>query len=344
MRKILFICGSLNQTTMMHKISMQLPDYDCYFTPYYGHGYIKFLSDRGFLDFSILGGAFKQKTLLYLVENNLKIDYEGKDNDYHLVFTCSDLIIPENILNKKIILIQEGMTDPENLSYYLVKWLKLPRYMASTSVTGLSDAYTLFCVASEGFRDHFIRKGVNKNKIVVTGIPNFDDCIRFTNNNFPYKQFALVATSDARETFKFENRKKFIRKALHLAAGKQIIFKLHPNENYERAAEEINKYAPGSLVYHNHPIEEMIANCDILITKFSTVAFIGLALGKKVYSEFPIDYLKKLTPLQNNGTSASSIADVARNLIESFPNVHVNSGYIKNYKSTYFKKLSKAFH
>jgi len=37
---ILLICGSLNQTTMMHKIFAQLTEFNCYFTPFYADGLI----------------------------------------------------------------------------------------------------------------------------------------------------------------------------------------------------------------------------------------------------------------------------------------------------------------
>ncbi len=313
--KILFICGSINQTKMMHKISMHLKDYDCYFTPYYSDGFTKFLSNTSLLDFTILGGQFRKRTIEYLELNNLKIDFEGKQREYELVYTCSDLIIPKNILDTKVILVQEGMTDPENLIYHLVKKLKLPRYLASTSTTGLSDAYNKFCVASEGYKDFFITKGVVPNKIEVTGIPNFDNCKEYLNNDFPYKNYVLVATSDARETFKFENRKKYIQYVKKIAGEKPLIFKLHPNEKFERAIEEINRYAPGSLIYTQGNTEHMIANCDILITKYSSVVYVGLALGKKVYSKFDVENLKKLIPTQNNGTSAYNISEVGRKLL-----------------------------
>ena len=313
--KILFICGSTNQTRMMHKISMHLKDHDCYFSPYYSDGFTKFLANTGLLDFSILGGQFRKKTIEYLESNNLKIDYEGKQRKYDLVFTCSDLIIPKNILDTKIILVQEGMTDPENLMYHLVKRLKLPRYLASTSTTGLSNAYNKFCVASEGYKEFFIGKGVDPSKIEVTGIPNFDNCKEYLNNNFPYKNYVLSATSDARETFKYENRKKYIQYTKEIAGEKQLIFKLHPNEKFDRATYEINRYAPGALIYTSGNTEEMIANCDTLITKFSSVVYVGLALGKKVYSEFDIEKLKKLLPLQNNGVSAYNISEIGRKLL-----------------------------
>ncbi len=207
------------------------------------------------------------------------------------------------------------MTDPEDLRYLLAKYMKVPRYIASTAVMGLSDEYDYFCVASEGYKNLFIKKGVKAEKIVVTGLPNFDNFQKFQNNNFPYKNFALVATSDTRETFKYENRKAFIEKAKKLARGKQLIFKLHPNENHKRATKEINKYAPDSLVFTDTNIWEMIANCDILITKYSTVVYAGLALGKEVYSDVSIEELKKLIPIQNNGTSAKNIADICRNAL-----------------------------
>ena len=317
-KKILYICGSMNQTTQMHKISEELSGYSAYFTPYYskGYWYIQFTRKLGLMDFSILGGQAKQNTLKYLRENNLNIDDEGKLNEYDLVFTCSDMLIPSNIRDKKIILIQEGMTDPENLGFYLVKKFNFPRWFGGTSTTGMSNIYETFCVASEGYKDLFISKGANPKKIVVTGIPNFDNCAQYNKNDFPHKNFVLVATSDMRETYKYENRKKFIQYAVQIAKGKQLIFKLHPNENYSRAVSEINKYAPGSLVFQKEKIDPMIANCDVLITRFSTVVYVGLALGKEVYSDFDLQELKRLLPIQNGGTSAVKIAKIGRKSLE----------------------------
>ena len=316
-QKILYICGSLNQTTQMHKIARELPEYDAYFTPYYadGHGAIKLATRMGILDFSVLGGQAKNKTINYINENNLKLDYEGKQNHYDLVFTCADILIPKNIRKSKIILVQEGMTDPENFVYHLVKNFKLPRWIASTSVIGLSYAYDKFCVASEGYKELFINKGVRPDKLEITGIPNFDNCSEYLNNDFPHSGFVLVATSDFRETYKYENRKKFIKKAYDIADGRKLVFKLHPNENHKRAVDEIDKYAPGSIVFQKETIEPMIANCDVLITRYSTVVYVGLALGKEVHSDFDLNELKKLQPIQNNGKSALNIAHVGRSLL-----------------------------
>lgn len=326
-KKILLICGSLNQTTMMYKISLELPEFDCYFTPYYGDGIIDVFARTGMLDWTLVGpgGKFQQSTLNFLRDHNLTIDYYGLSHDYDLVITCSDIIIPKNIRNKKIILVQEGMTDPKKIGFYLVKWLNLPLYIAGdTSVFGLSDAFDYLCVASEGYRDLFIENGVDSEKIVVTGIPNFDNCEQYRKNDFPHKNFVLVATSDTRETMRYENRKKFILKAVEIANGRQLIFKLHPNEIVSRAVKEINTYAPGSIIYTSGNIHEMIANCDVLITKYSTVVYTGIALGKEVYSDFPLDKLKRLSPIQNGGTSAKKIAELAR--------IHINDNSVRKQK------------
>ena len=327
----------MNQTTMMHKISLHLNDFNCWFSPYYSDGIVGFFAKTPVLNFSILGGQFRHRTEEYILSNNLKLDFGGLDRYYDLVITCSDLIIPRNILNSRIILVQEGMTDPENLLYYLVRTLKLPRWLASTSTTGLSNAYNYFCVASEGFKNLFVNKGVDPAKIKVTGIPNFDNCVEYLNNDFPYKDYVLAATSDSRETYKIENRKKFIKKVNKIASGRQIIFKLHPNELVERATEEIKKYSPGAIIFSKGNTDHMIANCSVLVTKYSSCALVGLALEKKVYSYFKIEELTQLLPLQNGGKSAYNISKVARSLLSESLSDHFTESKLQ--PSSIMRKL-----
>jgi len=316
MKKILFICGSLNQTSMMYKIATHLrSDYDCFFTPYYGDGIVRLLTKAGMLDFTILGGKFKEQTDNYLRDNCCPVDYEGRSNNYDLVVTCSDLIVQKNIKKKKFILVQEGMTDPENIIYWIVKKLRLPRYLASTSTTGLSNDFVKFCVASEGFKRHFVNKGVREELIEVTGIPNFDNVEQYKVNDFPHKDFVLVATSDARETFKPDRRKSFIKKALKIADGREVIFKLHPNEKKYRA-DEIKQIAPKATIYHDGNAHEMVANCETLITQYSSLVFTGLALNKEVYSYFDVAKLREMTPIQNGAKSSENIANICRDYLE----------------------------
>lgn len=332
--KVLFIGGSLNQTTMMHKISQELPDCDSYFTPYYASGPLWVMTKLKMLEFTIMGGTFKRKTLEYIKDHNLKLDYEGKNDDYDLVFTCQDLIVPRQIKKFKTILVQEGMTDPPDWRYHVTRFLGLGRWCASTSMTGLSHQYDYFCVASEGFKELFVDRGVNPNKIVITGIPNFDDFEKLRNLEFEHKNFILVATSDIRETTKYENRKKFLLNAKKIAGDKKIIVKLHPNELVEKRTAEVKKYLPDALIYHGVSIDPMIANCDALVTRFSSTIFPALAIGKDVYSDIKIEDIKKLTPIQNGATSAKAIASLARELLSSTkPIVRIKE------KNKYFEDL-----
>jgi len=320
-KKILYICGSMNQTTQMHNISLELPEHEAYFTPFFDTGFLGLLNRLKLIEFTILGGIFKRNTLNYLRENNLNIDYRGKNDDYDLVITSQDITVPSNIRKFKTILVQEGMTDPPDWRYHVTRFLHLPRWCASTSMTGLSHQYDFFCVASEGFRNQFIERGINPNKIRVTGIPNFDNFNEMKTLKFEHKNFVLVATSDIRETLKYENRKKLINFALKIANGRKLIFKLHPNENVQKRIAEIKKYAPNALVYHGVSIDPLLANCDVLITRFSSTIFPAQVLGKEVYCDIDNDELKKLVPIQNDGTSAKNIAEVANELLESYRSI-----------------------
>ena len=318
-KRIFFICGSMNQTTQMHQISAHLREYDHSFSPYYCDGPLEILRRLGLIEFTIAGNKLAGRCRKYLQAQGLSIDYQGKNRPYDLVVTCSDLILPRNIRADRIVLVQEGITDPESPVFHLVRRLRfLPLWLAGTSTTGLSDAYQAFCVASEGYRDFFIRKGVRPEKIVVTGIPNFDDCRRYCNNDFPYRKYVLACTSPLREIFRSEDRKAFIRKAVEIAGSRPLIFKLHPNENAERATREIGWQAPGAMVFTTGSAEEMIANCEVLITRFSSTAFVGLALGKETHSDFDMGELRRLMPIQN-GSAALQIANVCRRLLDAAP-------------------------
>ena len=91
---------------------------------------------------------------------------------------------------------------------------------------------------------------------------------------FEHKNFVLVATSDTRETLKYENRKKLIEFAAKIADGRKLIFKFHPNENVKKRIAEIKKYVPNALVYHGVSIDPLLANCDVFITKYSVLFFL----------------------------------------------------------------------
>ena len=316
--RILFIGGTINHTTQLHQVAAQLPEFEHAFTWYYCDGILDIFRKLGWLESTALGDKLRARCLAYLQSRNLPLDLGGARGDYDLAVTCSDMAVPKNVRGRPLVLVQEGMTDPEDVIFRLVRTFRLPPWLAITSsATSLSHAYDRFCVASEGYREHFQNKGARPETIVVTGIPNFDDCQRYRDNTFPHRDYLLVCSSDIRETARWEDRPRFIRDVVSLAAGRQIIWKLHPNENVLRARAELGALAPRALIYESGCAEEMIANCAILVTQYSSTAYVGLALGKEVHSFFDVAELRRLCPMQNGGASAARVADVCRDLIRA---------------------------
>ncbi len=309
----------MNQTSQMHQIANLLPQYDCWFSQFYAESkFINWGVKKGLANFSILGGQFRRNSEEYLQKNNLQIDYQSTKNKYELAVLCTDIIVPKKLQAIKTIWVQEGMIDEYTLLSKIIKSLKLPRYLSvGTSLNGLSNIADIYCCASDGYKKYLVDKGAKLEKLIVTGIPNFDNIAQFRQNDLQYKNYVLVATSDIRECLRKDDRIGFIKKCVSQSNGKQLIFKLHPNELYDRAVKEIKENTPAdTLVFQTGNTNHFIANCDILITQFSTVVYVGLALGKECYSYFDMEELKYLTPLQNNGASAKNIADICKNFIE----------------------------
>jgi hypothetical protein len=252
-------------------------------------------------------------------------------HSYDLVVVCTDIVLPKSLSGIKTVWVQEGMVDGYKLSAKIVKTLRLPRYLAmSTALNGSSNLCDIYCAGSEAYRDYFSEKGTDVEKILVTGIPNYDNLQKYLHNDFPLRNYVLVATSDIRETFRPDDRIGFIKQAVEIAAGRQLVFKLHPNEKKERAIAEIRKYAgTDAIIYTDGNTNEMIANCSELITQYSTVVYVGIVLGKKAHSYFDLEDLYRLTPVQNGGRSAEMIADVCGNYIYYVGN---SRDFLKDYQ------------
>ena len=318
-QKVLFVCGSLNQTTQMHQIARELPGCEHAFTPYFCDAPLEWARRAGLAEFTVAGRKLVRRCLDYLRREGLPVDERGRRGPYDLVVHCSDLVVPRLLRRSRVVLVQEGILDPEGWEYWLWRRLPfLPRWMAGTSATGMSLSYERFCVASEGYRDHFVARGVPAERVAVTGIPNFDDCRAYLDNDFPHRGYVLVCTSDARETGKRDDRGAFLRWCVDVAAGRPLVFKLHPNENAERAIAEIRSVARGALVFVVGKAEHMIANCSALVTQYSSTVFVGLALGKECHSYWDLDELRRLMPVQN-ASAARLIARVCGEVLAEAP-------------------------
>jgi len=334
MYKILFLVGSMNQTTQMHKIARELPGMDCWFSQTYSDSWMAqiLIKRTEILDNTILSGQFKRNTDQYLRDHHLQVDYEGKLNTYDMVFHCTDMVLPKALLKSKTVWIQEGMVDPFTWKSALVKKMGLPLWMTNdTSLNGTSNGCDLYFVGSQGYKEHFAKLGTEASKIFVTGMPNYDDVKRFLQNDFPHKGYVMVATSDIRETARKDNRIEFIQDCVRIASGRPLLFKLHPNERVDRASEEIRAHTPSdTLIFSRGNTNEMIANSVELITQYSTVVYIGMALGLPVHSYFNLEELRTLCPIQNNGRSAKAIAKICSDFLDF---KEEKSNFVRQYHS-----------
>ena len=318
-KKILFLTGSINQTIQMHSIAKFLPQFDCYFSQFFSENvFISKAIELGVLDTTIMGNPLRKRAEDYIHQHQLPNDYKAKLNSYDLVVFCSDMLFPKKFLTTKTIWVQEGMIDPYTWLSAFIQKMGIPGYWSfGTSLNGTSNLCDVYCAASEGYKKYFISKGTDENKIIVTGIPNYDHLIQHIENDFEHHGYVMVATTDMRETYRYENRPKFLQQCVEIADGRKMLFKLHPNEKKDRAIREIKENCPAdTLIYTDGPTNEMIANCVELITQYSTVVYTGIALGKKVHSFFDhADLLEKM-PIQNGGESAQRIAKICESYLE----------------------------
>jgi hypothetical protein len=298
---------------MMHRIGEALAGMgvDCFYSPFFADGVVGLAARRGWLDFTILGGQARARSMSYMADCGLPVDDGGSEHRYDLVVTGTDIYVPARLRPYPMVLVQEGMFDPETWRYHFTRRLGPLRALANTASTGLSHAYDRFCVASEGFRDLAIGKGCDPARVVVTGIPNFDDCESFRENDLPLRGYVLAATSCLRETGKSEDRVGFLRRAGAVAEdrGRPLVVKLHPNERHDRAEREARAVVPHATVIVHANTDHLVANCDVLVTRYSSVVLVAAALGKEVISDVEPEQLRQFAPVQNGGRSAGRIAE-----------------------------------
>ena len=314
--RVLFICGSINQTSQLVAVAKELEEVEASFSPFYGDRLERWLVRLGLAENTIGGHKLMERCLRYLEQRQLRVDYRGARGPYDLFVTCTDLVIPTNTSSAPVVVVQEGIMDPDGILFEVVRRFPhhVPRWIAGTSATGLSGAYEKFCTASEGYKEYFIERGAPAERLVVTGIPNFDNCESFLNNDFPQHDYALIISSDTRETVKLDSRGRFMRWASNIVGDRHTLIRLHPNENVKRSAREYRRYFPKAEIHADGPTDWMIANASVVVTQYSSCAFVALALGKEVYSYFDVETLRRLLPIQNR-CAASNIAEVCRQVL-----------------------------
>ncbi len=136
-RRVLFIGGSLNQTTILHKIALCLPEMQCSFTPFFAEGFHSILCKTGLLDHTIMCGAHRQATIQYIQDHNLLLDEGGRNGPFDLILTCTDLIVQPSLKGiSNHIGARRKSLKQKALHINWWKTLGLPRLLAKTQLPG----------------------------------------------------------------------------------------------------------------------------------------------------------------------------------------------------------------
>ncbi len=83
---------------MMHEIGSHLAQHNCFYTPYYCDGLLRWLGRSGLLEFTVLGGELRRLTERYLDQHRLPRDERGRQGPYDLIVTCSDLVVQGSVI------------------------------------------------------------------------------------------------------------------------------------------------------------------------------------------------------------------------------------------------------
>ena len=313
MKKILFIGSTIRQTWALHEISKHLETaYQCYFTPYYADGLVDVFRRFGWLESTILGESHQKATLNYIKKYNLKLDHRGNDHDYDLVVTGSDLVVQNNIRGKKLLLVQEEITVPDTPFTQLVEWLTVPRLLANTSANGLSDRYDIFCVASQGYADRYVRKGLNPEKIKVTGIPRYASLQDARHETTVDRGVVHFATTPLSEPLKPKVRKAYLKEATQIADGRKIRIKLLPKGHVRRAKRQLRKIFPLVPIVVGDNLNQHFAR-----SRESICVLTAFTMAEKLHIFSDAQDVLSLMQVEQQIDSAEKIAKICRHLLNT---------------------------
>ena len=108
----------------MHQVARELPEHEHAFTPYYCDGLLERARRRGLAEFTVAGEKLAGRCFNYLRREGLDVDYRGRRGPYDLVVSCSDLVVQGNLRGTPLVVVQEGILDPEGWEYRL--WRRAP--------------------------------------------------------------------------------------------------------------------------------------------------------------------------------------------------------------------------
>ncbi|MBS3926351.1 MAG: CDP-glycerol glycerophosphotransferase family protein [Nitrosarchaeum sp.] len=198
-------------------------------------------------------------------------------------------------------------------------------YIKFQKITTILPSATTIFVSGEGVKNEFVRLGMNKQRITITGNPRYDyikNIDKIENNyNQLTKKIVVVAMSRWHE-----NDPEWMSELIEFCNTKSldIIIKIHPmykfSDNYEyseRLSNQIKKRCSERkfLISYDVDLSDIIPKSCLLITEYSIVAI------DAAFNEIPvivIDFFKNKDNEYTRAYRDEGIALLASNKIELF--------------------------
>lgn len=147
------------------------------------------------------------------------------------------------------------------------------------------------CVMHQMIKEKFIKRGIPKNKINVTGQPAFDGLLQITGDDVQKKKDILFASQNT------PYLKLIINELLKIDGSKRfngITIKLHPSQSYSdyQYIEDISDIKVVNGLANIHPL---ILSHRVILTEFSTVGLEAVLLNRPLVS-INLNGGKEITP------------------------------------------------
>lgn len=159
--------------------------------------------------------------------------------------------------------------------------------------------YTVIAVTGEYTKEMLISKGVDASKISIVGQPRWDELVKPHQNNTENtisrlhpdlkEKMILLTTQPLVESDMWteEDRELFITAIINSIACIErynLVIKLHPRDNREAYEKIIHNHNLENkcIIYQNEKLNNLLRNCDILLTHICTTALEAMILNKPV--------------------------------------------------------------
>lgn len=161
-----------------------------------------------------------------------------------------------------------------------------------------------FAVMGDYYYDMFIKQGISKNKLVVTGHPEYDHLYKLSQKakyskvkqsiikdfGFDHKKPLWVLAREAVVYFKLiseQKDKQDLRTILEILSEYhpqvQLVLKMHPRDD-EQYYHFVRENFPHIVMIHDCDLYKLISACDLYISQISNTMMWAVALDKIVIS------------------------------------------------------------